>query len=89
MEQRFGRCPGIIRGLKGKAYKTVRVSCPFCGNLARINEDMEIAIHYGPPEDVDEDDYELPCEGSGQEFSGDPDDEVLEDEDKWAFTRRR
>lgn len=51
----------------------MRVVCPACGVLVKINSEREIALHY-PPTDEDED-YSLVCEASGQEYEDENEEE--------------
>lgn len=64
----------------------MRVLCPDCGLSVKLNEELEIPLHYGPPEDPDGEEYDLPCPASGNEFEtedADNDESIMEDEDPW------
>ena len=54
----------------------MRVNCPWCGCTVKLNAYGEIPVHYEPSDDDgDNDDYELPCEGSGNEFENEDDED--------------
>lgn len=60
---------------------SIRVICPFCGVFVRLVRGVEIPIHYEPASAQDcEDDYDLPCQGSGQDYEDDEEDVNEEDD---------
>lgn len=57
----------------------MRVICPVCGVLVKLNSRKEISLHYGPPDDVNGDTYDLPCEMSRVEYEDENENEEVMD----------